>query len=82
MTVTLQSFWSIVRQVAAFAAIVFAALTQALGSIKLSPVASAVLGVFGIVILGIEHYVGDPSTGTPAAPSPTASVPPRSNTPA
>ena len=62
---TVQSVTSIARQVLAVLALVFAALTQALASIKLSPAASVVMGVFGTVILGLEHYLGDPSTGTP-----------------
>jgi hypothetical protein len=75
-TVTQQSFWSILRQVLAIVSLVFAALTQALQSIKLSPAASVVLGVFGTVILGLEHYVADPSTGSPTPPTPPAPAPP------
>ena len=62
---TVQSVSSVVRQVLAVLALVFGALTQALASIKLPPAASVVMGVFGTVILGLEHYLGDPSTGTP-----------------
>jgi hypothetical protein len=62
---TVQSVASIARQVVAVLALVFGALTQALASIKLPPAASVVMGVFGTVILGLEHYLGDPSTGTP-----------------
>ena len=76
MTVTSQSFWSIFRQVLAILGIVFAALTQALQSIKLPPAASVIMGVFGTVILGLEHYVADPSTGTTAVTTtPAKSVP-------
>ena len=59
-----QQIASILRQVAAVGAIVMGALTQSLSSIHLSPAISAVLAGAGALILGIEHYVGDPSTGT------------------
>lgn len=71
MTVNIQRVSSVVRQVVAVAAIVMGCLTQALSSIQLSPAISTALATIGGVILGIEHYVGDPSTGTPtSAPMP------------
>jgi hypothetical protein len=61
---TVQAFASIARQVVAIAAVVMGALTSALSAIKLPPAVSAVLAAAGAVILAIEHYVGDPSTGS------------------
>lgn len=92
MPVTKQSVSSVLRQVLAVLGIVFAVLTQALSGIKLPVVISAILGGGGALILAIEHYVSDPSTGTPVAPVPlapsgspaaspsTASTPPASST--
>jgi hypothetical protein len=70
-----QQLSSIGRQVIAIAAVVMGALTAALQGIKLPPAASTALVALGAVILGIEHYVSDPSTGTPPPPPPT--FPPR-----
>ena len=66
MTVTKQSAASIIRQILAIAAIVVAAVSTSANSIHLPPIGSAILGLAGAIIIGIEHYVGDPSTGTPA----------------
>jgi hypothetical protein len=66
-----QRFWAVVRQVLSVAAIVMGALTQALSSIHLPIGVSSVLVAIGGVILGIEHYVADPSTGTTNATSTT-----------
>jgi hypothetical protein len=70
MTVTKQSAASIIRQVLAIAAIVVAAISTSANSIHLPPIGSAILGLAGTIIIGIEHYVGDPSTGTPTTPAP------------
>ena len=59
-----------IRQALAIAAIVMGALTAALSGIRLPPAVSAVLAAAGAVVLAIEHYVSDPSTGTPAPPKP------------
>lgn len=59
---------SILRQVLAVLGIIFGILTASVGSLHLPPVVSAALGIGGSVILGIEHYVSDPSTGTPTKP--------------
>lgn len=68
MTVNTQQVASIFRQILAVAAIVMGALTQALNGIHLSPAISSVLAIVGGVILAIEHYVSDPSTGNPPTP--------------
>lgn len=61
---------AVLRQVLAVVAIVFAALTQAVSSLHLPVAVSSVLGIVGGVILAVEHYVSDPSTGKPAPPVP------------
>ena len=71
---TVQSVASIFRQALAILGIVFGILTQSVAALHLSPVVSAWIGVGGVVILAIEHYVADPSTGTPA-PTPPAGSP-------
>jgi len=87
MTVTKQSAASIIRQILAIAAIVVAAVSTSANSIHLPPIGSAILGLAGTIIIGIEHYVGDPSTGTPTTPTapltpaqipPTFAAPPQS----
>ena len=82
-----QQVASIVRQVVAVAAIVMGALTSALSGIKLPPAVSAVLTAAGAGLLWIEHYVGDPSTGTtptssPPTPPAAVVVPPPNAPPA
>jgi hypothetical protein len=82
---TPQSVASVVRQVLAIAAIVMGALTSALQGIHLPPAVSAVLAAGGLVLLNLEHYLSDPSTGNPVtttttttatpAPAPPAPVP-------
>jgi hypothetical protein len=62
-----QQLASIIRQVVAVAALVMGALTSALSSIHLPAAVSAVMAGAGAAILAIEHYVADPSTGTPVA---------------
>jgi hypothetical protein len=72
--VNTQQISAVVRQTLAIAAIVMGALTQALNGIKLPVAISTVLAVGGAVILAVEHYVSDPSTGssTPTPPAPPA----------
>jgi len=74
---TVQSVASIFRQILAIAGIVFSVLTQSVTALHLSASESAILGVAGALILAIEHYVADPSTGTTAtgAPTPTPASP-------
>ena len=64
-----QQLASIVRQVIAIVAWVFALLTQSVAGLHLPVAVSTTLGIFGTVILAVEHYVGDPSTGTPTPPA-------------
>jgi len=67
--VTVQAFASVARQVVAIAAIVMGAITSSLSAVHLPPAVSAVMTAGGAAILAIEHYVGDPSTGTPPSTS-------------
>jgi tetrahydromethanopterin S-methyltransferase subunit C len=69
-----QSVASIARQILAILGIVFGVLTQSIGSLHLPVAVSSILTIGGAVILAVEHYVSDPSTGTPAPPKPT--IPP------
>lgn len=66
-----QQTGSLVRQVMAVAALVMGGLTAALPSIALPPGVSGVLAAVGGLVLAVEHYVSDPSTGsTSSAPMP------------
>ena len=65
MTVNTQSVSAIVRQFLAILGIIFGVLTQSDTALHLPVVVSAWLGVGGVIILAIEHYVSDPSTGAP-----------------
>jgi hypothetical protein len=66
MTVTKQSLSSVLRQVLALAAVILASIPQ--DSVPAS--ARWFLGSGGVLILAVEHFVGDPSTGTTQAPTP------------
>jgi hypothetical protein len=68
-----QRIASIVRQVVAVAAVVMGALTSAVSGIHLPPAVSAVMVAAGGVVIALEHYLSDPSTGTtPTPPAPVA----------
>lgn len=64
---TQQRVFSIARQILALAGVVMGVLTASVTSLHLPPSVSAVLTVGGALILAIEHFVADPSTGTPVA---------------
>lgn len=68
-----QQVAAVARQVLAILGIVFGVLTQSVGSLHLPPAISSILLTAGAVILAVEHYVGDPSTGTPQ-PTPAPPV--------
>lgn len=78
VTLDTQRISSVLRQILAGAAVVMAAVTQADSGLHLPVAISTVLGIAGAVILAIEHYVSDPSTGTStvATPLPARQVPP------
>jgi hypothetical protein len=62
-----QSIASIARQVLAIAGIAMGVVTASVTTLHLPTAVSSILVVAGGVILAIEHYVADPSTGSPAA---------------
>ena len=66
---TKQRFASIFRQMGAWAAIAYSVVT----SIQGTPwgAKETVLTLVGGALLSFEHFVGDPSTGTPAPPGGT-----------
>jgi len=78
-----QQISAVVRQVLAVVAVIMGALTQAVSNIHLPVAVSSVLAFVGGLILVVEHYVSDPSTGsttppassTPAAPAGAESLP-------
>jgi hypothetical protein len=69
-TVNTQQVASILRQVLAVAAVVMGAITASISSLHLPVAVSAALTVIGGIILAIEHYVSDPSTGSTGATLP------------
>jgi len=68
-TVSKQSIASVLRQVLAVATSVYGVLTASIGSLHLPVAASTALISFGPVLLSIEHFVADPSTGSTAGSS-------------
>ena len=72
VTFDTQRVGSVLRQVLAIAGIVFGILTQSVSSLHLPPAVSSIMLIAGSVLVAIEHYVSDPSTGTTNAPSPVA----------
>lgn len=58
-----QRLSAVVRQILAILSITFGVLTQSVTTLHLPASLSAILLVAGSVILAIEHYVSDPSTG-------------------
>ena len=71
MTVDLntQRIASVVRQVLAVAAVVVGILSAPSVESFLPGYMSAILASLGGIVLAIEHYVSDPSTGTTPAAS-------------
>jgi hypothetical protein len=64
---TTQSVASVVRQVLAVLVSVYGVLTASVTALHLPPAVSTALVAFGPVLLSIEHFVADPSTGTATA---------------
>lgn len=64
-----QSFASVLRQVLAILSVAFGVITASVSSLRLPVAVSTVLTIAGAVILAIEHYVSDPSTGTTQPPA-------------
>jgi hypothetical protein len=72
----IQQITAVARQVLAIAGIVMGVLTASVTSLHLPPAVSSILVVAGSVILAIEHYVSDPSTGNPTPPTKTPTFKP------
>jgi len=70
VTITKQNAGSIARQALAILGIVFGILTQSVGSLHLPVAVSTAITIGGAVLLAVQHYVADPSTGTTNAPPP------------
>ena len=70
INVNTQRLASVARQVLALLAITFGVLTQSDNGLHLPVAISSILTIAGAVIIAIEHYVGDPSTGTSVPPTP------------
>lgn len=62
---TVQSVSSVVRQILLVLVSVYGVLTASVNQLHLPTAVSAVLVAAGPVVLLLEHYLGDPSTGTP-----------------
>ena len=58
-----QQISSIIRQVLAVVVSIYGVLSACVASLHLPVVVSAVLTAMGPLMLTIEHYVSDPSTG-------------------
>lgn len=71
---TKQSLAAVIRQILAIAALIMGPLTQALPSLHLPTLESAAITLFGGILLSIEHYVGDLSTGN-MPPPPVVTAP-------
>ena len=67
---TEQRIASIVRQVLAVLVTIYGILSATQSALHLPVAVSTALVAFGPVILTVEHYLSDPSTGTTPAPSP------------
>jgi hypothetical protein len=67
-----QSVASTIRQVLAVLVSVYGVLTASVTPLHLPVAVSSVLVAFGPLILALEHYLGDPSTGTSVVTTPIA----------
>ena len=67
-----QNTASVIRQVLAGLVSVYGVLTASVTPLHLPVAVSSVLVAFGPLILALEHYLGDPSTGTSVVTTPIA----------
>jgi hypothetical protein len=65
MNITTKQLSTVTQHVMADAAVVFGVLTQALSGIHLTPTASAILGVFGILLHPWTSVTSTPTSPTP-----------------
>jgi hypothetical protein len=61
-----QAIAAVTRQIVAVLASIYGIASTHISAIHLPPAVAAILTAAGPVILAIEHFVGDPSTGTAA----------------
>jgi hypothetical protein len=74
---TSQQISSILRQIGALVAIGMGVLTQVKAAgIPLPTDVSTILAAAGGILLVVEHYVSDPSTGTPVTTTTTTTATP------
>lgn len=71
---TVQAISSIVRQVLAVLVSIYGVLTAVVPALHLPVAVSTALTAFGPTMLLLEHYLSDPSTGTPAPAAETPHV--------
>jgi hypothetical protein len=72
---TQQRVFAVIRQVLAIISIAMGVITASVTQLHLPPAVSSVLVVAGGVILAVEHYVADNSTGTLVSTTTTAVQP-------
>ena len=75
MTINTQRIGSLVRQLLALLGLVTAIVTQSDSSLHLPVAVSTAIALVSGILLSIEHYVSDPSTGTPTTVATPASTP-------
>ena len=70
MTINVTNIGAVLRQVLAYLGIIFGILIQSVPSLHLPvAVSTAILTVSGILV-SVQHYVANPTTGTGAMPVP------------
>ena len=75
MTINTQRIGSLVRQLLALLGLVTAIVTQSDSSLHLPVAVSTAIALVSGILLSIEHYVSDPSTGTPTTVATPATTP-------
>ena len=75
MTINTQRVGSLVRQLLALLGLVTAIVTQSDSSLHLPVAVSTAIALVSGILLSIEHYVSDPSTGTPTTVATPATTP-------
>ena len=72
MTINVNNIVAILRQVLAYLGVIFGILSQSVGSLHLPvAVATAIIAASGLLV-SVQHYVANPTTGTPAVTPPVA----------
>ena len=72
MTINVNNIGAILRQVLAYLGITVGISTQSIGSLHLPvAVATAIIAASGLLV-SVQHYVANPTTGTPTVTPPVA----------